>query len=96
MDTNRPVTLTETTATSISHLKVAKRQNKLETITFFIIKLNSDFALVSKSLDVEPSKILMESLRSNFNDLVKQTLVMESVLDLRLQSQTTKRHQGIR
>ena len=37
----------------------------------------------------------MESLRSNFKDLVKQTLVMESVLDPRLQSQTTKRHQGI-
>ena len=29
----------------------------------------------------------MESLRSNFNDLVKQTLPMESVLDPKLKSQ---------
>ena len=55
---------------------VAKRiQNNSHIITFSIVKVNSDFSLVNKSLNIELNNPLdsMEDLRDSFNKLVKET-----------------------
>ena len=74
---------------------VARRtQNNLETITFSIVKVNSDFALVNKSLDIEPSTSLSDGIP-------KGQLQQLSERDLNngpktTESTATKRQRGVR
>ena len=57
-------------------------------ITFSIVKPNSDFEFVNKSLDFElSSSIPNGQLRQNISKLIQETLTMEDPKDLRLQSQ---------
>ena len=73
---------------------VARRtQNNLETIKFFIVKVNSDFALVNKSLDIEPSTSLSDGIS-------KGQLRQSSERDLSngfetTESTTTKQERGV-
>ena len=63
---------------------VARRtQNNQETITFSIVKVNSDFALVNKSLDIEPSTSLSDGIS-------KGQLQQSSERDLSNGSKTTE------
>ena len=63
---------------------VARRtQNNQKTKTFSIVKVNSDFALVNKSLDIEPSTSLSDGIS-------KGQLQQSSERDLSNGSETTE------
>ena len=72
---------------------VARRtQNNQESITFSIVKVDSDFTLVNKSLDIEPSTSLSDRI---YKGMLQQSSERDLSNGSKTTESTTKQQRGV-